>query len=113
MQASFGPSLAALVASGMQLPLLAATPVDACTQLARPDRFKNAVVLAQRGNCTFGTKVVSSSCSQGISRVSPFLYPVVASIHSLSSGGFTLSLLCSLVHCAACMYFIFEDLLSH
>ena len=60
MQASFGPSLAALVASGRQLPLLAANPMDACTPLLRPDSFKNAVVLAQRGNCTFATKVACS-----------------------------------------------------
>ena len=48
-----------MVASGRQLPLLAANPMDACTQLVRPDSFKNAIVLAQRGNCTFGTKVPS------------------------------------------------------
>ncbi|BDA48510.1 probable serine protease/ABC transporter B family protein tagD [Coccomyxa sp. Obi] len=57
MQAAFGPTLSALVNSAQQLPLLAANPMDACTALLWPESFRNAVVLAQRGNCTFATKV--------------------------------------------------------
>ena len=58
MQAAFGPSLSALVHSAQQLPLMAANPMDACTALLWPGLLKNAVVLAQRGNCTFATKVL-------------------------------------------------------
>lgn len=57
MQASFGPTLRALANAAQQLPLLAANPMDACTALLWPASFRNTIVLAQRGNCTFATKV--------------------------------------------------------
>lgn len=63
MQASFGPSLGAMVGSGARLQLLAANPQDACSALVWRGMFRDAVVLAQRGNCTFATKVAAGTCS--------------------------------------------------
>lgn len=55
MGADFGHSVGTLI--GTKLPLAVATPLDACTALANPSKFAGRVVLLQRGNCTFQTKV--------------------------------------------------------
>ena len=55
LQAAFGGSPASLY--GNALKLLAASPLDACSQLANADQVAGTVLLMQRGNCTFASKV--------------------------------------------------------
>ena len=59
MGADFGRSIGTLV--GNELPLAVATPLDACTALTNPSTFAGRVVLLQKGNCTFETKVCDAS----------------------------------------------------
>ena len=60
MQASFGPALTGLVTSSGARPakLLAANPPDGCFPYAKAGAFAGAVMLVQRGNCTFEDKVL-------------------------------------------------------
>lgn len=59
MQASFGPALSGLAASTASTPLklLAASPADGCFPYTKPAAYLGAVVLLQRGNCSFASKV--------------------------------------------------------
>ena len=60
LQAAFGGSPASLY--GNALKLLAASPLDACSQLANADQVAGTVLLMQRGNCTFASKVSCMAC---------------------------------------------------
>lgn len=55
MGASFGPTLGSVI--GMQLSIRVANPLDACSPLTQPSLYAGKLVLIQRGNCTFQTKV--------------------------------------------------------
>lgn len=59
MQAGFGPALSGLAASTAAAPLklLAASPADGCFPYSKPGAYLGAVVLLQRGNCSFESKV--------------------------------------------------------
>ena len=55
LQAAFGGSPSSLY--GSSLKLLVASPLDACTLLANAGQVAGTVLLMQRGNCTFASKV--------------------------------------------------------
>ena len=55
LQAAFGGSPSSLY--GNALKLLAASPLDACSFLANAGQVAGTVLLMQRGNCTFASKV--------------------------------------------------------
>ncbi|KAK9815904.1 hypothetical protein WJX72_011677 [[Myrmecia] bisecta] len=57
MLASFGPLMTKFVNSQSTTRLVAGWPADGCSPLSRPSTLKGKVVLLQRGNCTFTTKV--------------------------------------------------------
>lgn len=57
MLAYFGSNLSSAVSSGIAYPLVAALPADGCSPLRYANSLPGKVVLLQRGNCTFQTKV--------------------------------------------------------
>lgn len=57
MLAYFGNNLDSAVASGTGYPLVAGLPTDGCSALRFSSSLPGKVVLLQRGNCTFQTKV--------------------------------------------------------
>ena len=57
MLAYFGNNLDSAVASGSSYPLVAGLPADGCSALQYSSSLPGKVVLLQRGNCTFQTKV--------------------------------------------------------
>lgn len=59
MLAYFGSNLDGTVASGTVYPLVAALPADGCSALRYANSLPGKVVLLQRGNCTFQTKVAA------------------------------------------------------
>ena len=59
MLAYFGNNLDSAVASGTPYPLIGGLPADGCSAFRFPNSMPGKVVLLQRGNCTFQTKVLS------------------------------------------------------
>lgn len=60
MLAYFGNNLHSAVASGTAYPLIGGLPADGCSAFRFPNSMPGKVVLLQRGNCTFQTKVYSA-----------------------------------------------------
>lgn len=66
LQSSFSPGFSSLTSSSSSYPIVAASPLQACSSLSNLGGLAGSVVLVERGNCTYLTKAQMAAAAGAV-----------------------------------------------